>query len=384
VRSFKIRGVLRFQGEFDRVRPIVKVGIRTEQKIWKPREHFVKDGGNLALVGAQINFTKVIGILAEHFPNSPEFALKDFGHTWENKDILDNDDGEPKARPPDQLYTLWNIGHAHYFRGLLLYRANDFLRAESEFSLAGGSRLTEVPQGDVAAWRAMSVAAGAGCKAPLDALEAAAKTASDQFPKAEAEALIFDCRLKQASTLDQYLALEKTYAGRLAPAKLGELRNLIASGYTDQGVAAEDRKDPYSAVVAYRHALEWNPANAKARFNLGAIYIEDKRYNLAEAEYRALVEADASDHEAHYWLAQSILAQRPPAERVQEACELLRHSLAIPDPQKKAQFAKAFHLSFRTVQQWEQGATKPSGPTAVLLWLIGRIPHQILKALKDD
>jgi putative transcriptional regulator len=50
----------------------------------------------------------------------------------------------------------------------------------------------------------------------------------------------------------------------------------------------------------------------------------------------------------------------------------------------QAQFAKAFHLSFRTVQQWEQGATKPSGPTAVLLWLIGRIPHQILKALKDN
>jgi putative transcriptional regulator len=49
----------------------------------------------------------------------------------------------------------------------------------------------------------------------------------------------------------------------------------------------------------------------------------------------------------------------------------------------QAQFAKAFHLNFRTVQQWEQGVSKPSGPTAVLLWLIGRIPHQILNALKD-
>ena len=50
----------------------------------------------------------------------------------------------------------------------------------------------------------------------------------------------------------------------------------------------------------------------------------------------------------------------------------------------QAQFARAFHLSFRTVQQWEQGVTKPSGPTAVLLWLIAQIPHQILKALKND
>jgi putative transcriptional regulator len=50
----------------------------------------------------------------------------------------------------------------------------------------------------------------------------------------------------------------------------------------------------------------------------------------------------------------------------------------------QAEFAKAFHLSARTVQQWEQGATTPSGPTAVLLWLIARIPLQILKALKES
>ncbi len=106
-------------------------------------------------------------------------------------------------------------------------------------------------------------------------------------------------------------------------------------------MAAEDRKDPYSAVISYRKAIEWNPNNAKARFNLGAIYIEDKRFDLAEAEYRALVEADASDYEAHYWLAQSILAQRPPPERLTEACGLLQRSLAIDDPERKAQFLKA-------------------------------------------
>jgi putative transcriptional regulator len=49
----------------------------------------------------------------------------------------------------------------------------------------------------------------------------------------------------------------------------------------------------------------------------------------------------------------------------------------------QAVFAKTFHLSVRTVQQWEQGITTPSGPTAVLLWLIDRIPQQILKALRD-
>jgi putative transcriptional regulator len=50
----------------------------------------------------------------------------------------------------------------------------------------------------------------------------------------------------------------------------------------------------------------------------------------------------------------------------------------------QAEFAKAFHLSARTVQQWEQGATRPAGPAAVLLWLIARIPQQILKTLKES
>jgi len=235
----------------------------------------------------------------------------------------------------------WNVGQAHYSRGLLLYRAKDFARAEAEFANTSGARLTEVTQSDVAAWRAMAFVAGGGCKVPLDGLEAAAKAASNQFPKAEADALVYDCRLKQASTLDQYLALEKTYSGRLPAANLRDLRNRIANAYADRGVVAEDRKDPYTAVIEYRRALEWDPVNAKARFNLGAIYIEDKRYNLAETEYRAMVEADGNDHEAQYWLGQSILAQRPPADRVQAACDLLRHSLAISDPQKKAQFAKA-------------------------------------------
>ncbi|HTM49926.1 MAG TPA: tetratricopeptide repeat protein, partial [Bryobacteraceae bacterium] len=115
----------------------------------------------------------------------------------------------------------------------------------------------------------------------------------------------------------------------------------IANDYANQGVAAEDRKDPYSAVIAYRHAIEWNPNNSKARFNLGAIYIDDKRYDLAEKEYRALVQADAADYEALYWLGQSILAQRPGAERTAEACGLLRRSLAVADPQKKLDFGKA-------------------------------------------
>jgi putative transcriptional regulator len=49
----------------------------------------------------------------------------------------------------------------------------------------------------------------------------------------------------------------------------------------------------------------------------------------------------------------------------------------------QAEFAQAFRLNVRNLQKWEIGGARPSGGTSVLLWLISRIPQQILKALKD-
>jgi len=235
----------------------------------------------------------------------------------------------------------WNIGQAYYHRGLLLYREKDFARAESEFGNAITAAAKEIPVGDLNAWRTMAQVSGSDCGGPLDALESNALASSDQFPKAEAAALVIDCRLKKAMSLEDFLAHETRYAGVLQASKLRDLRNTIAAAYADQGVAAEDRKDPAAAIAAYRHSIEYNPVSPKAHFNLGAIYIEGKSYDLAEAEYRALVAADANDFEAQYWLGQSILAQRPAPERVAEACGFLRRAVAVADPQRKAQYTKA-------------------------------------------
>jgi putative transcriptional regulator len=48
----------------------------------------------------------------------------------------------------------------------------------------------------------------------------------------------------------------------------------------------------------------------------------------------------------------------------------------------QAEFASAFHLNFRSVQKWEQEGI-PQGPTAVLFWLLSKMPRQALKALRD-
>jgi tetratricopeptide (TPR) repeat protein len=167
--------------------------------------------------------------------------------------------------------TSWNIGQAYYFRGILFYRLKDFARAESEFSNALASPLTEFPLYDVNAWRAMAAVSGGDCKTSADTLETATETATDQFPKAAAAAMVIDCRLKRASNLEDYLALEKRYAGVLAADKLQDLRNLISSAYADRGAAAEDGRDSEGAIAAYRRRssgipLTPRPGSILARF----------------------------------------------------------------------------------------------------------------------
>jgi DNA-binding XRE family transcriptional regulator len=48
----------------------------------------------------------------------------------------------------------------------------------------------------------------------------------------------------------------------------------------------------------------------------------------------------------------------------------------------QAEFAEAFRLNVRTLQDWEIGRREPTGAAAVLLWLIATIPQPILRALK--
>jgi tetratricopeptide (TPR) repeat protein len=202
-----------------------------------------------------------------------------------------------------------------------------------------------VSKADLAAWRDLAAVAGGACGAEVDALEGSALRASSSFPKQQAQFVVMECRFKSAGTPDKAIALESAYKDRLSPDQLLGLRNRIADLYAAQGVAAEDKKDPEAAAGAYRSAIEYNPKNAKARFNLAAIYIDQRRYGLAEVEFRALMQNDPGDYEAQYWLAEAILAQKPAPDRKAEACALLRRALAVDDLARRAEFAKALNAT---------------------------------------
>ena len=234
----------------------------------------------------------------------------------------------------------WAVGQAHYYRGILLFREGKYKEAAAAFTASPGAILGDVSRKDATAWADLCALASGDCSKAAQFEDVPATQAATGFPVDQARALWAGCRIQQAKTLEQLLDLERK-AGRTLPAdRLKDLKARIAEAYATQGVAAEDRRDMVTALTAYRNALDWNPSSSKARFNLGAIYLEQKNYLQAEAQYRALTEIDPADYEAQYWLAEAILAQPRTAARKQEACELLKRSLAIADPGKRADFQK--------------------------------------------
>src|SRR5260370_23961759 len=65
------------------------------------------------------------------------------------------------ARASDD--SSWSVGQAHFHRGVLLYGAKDYARADGEVANALNTRPTEIPSADGTAWRTMApVAGGAG------------------------------------------------------------------------------------------------------------------------------------------------------------------------------------------------------------------------------
>jgi len=63
------------------------------------------------------------------------------------------------------------------------------------------------------------------------------------------------------------------------------------------------------------------------------------------------------------------------------ALEIDVRAIRLEAGMTQAQFADAFEFSIRTVQEWERGAKKPSGPARTLLRAIKGDPEAIRRAL---
>jgi tetratricopeptide (TPR) repeat protein len=84
-------------------------------------------------------------------------------------------------------------GEAHLYRGILLYRRQDFARAEEEFSSALNFEMTGALRPDARAWRHLAAVAGGSCGAARQSLDLALAAVSPFFPQAEARSLASAC-----------------------------------------------------------------------------------------------------------------------------------------------------------------------------------------------
>ena len=93
-----------------------------------------------------------------------------------------------------------------------------------------------------------------------------------------------------------------------------------------------------------------------------------------EIEAQAIEDGDAWTDEELYEAAP--IAAPPSPEQVRE----LRTRLGL----SQAQFARRFGFTLDTVQQYEQGRRRPSGPASTLLRVIAADPESVARALGFD
>jgi len=84
-------------------------------------------------------------------------------------------------------------GEAHLYRGILLYRRQDFAHAEEEFSSALNFEMTGALRPDARAWRHLAAVAAGSCGAARQSLDLALASVSPFFPQAEARSLASSC-----------------------------------------------------------------------------------------------------------------------------------------------------------------------------------------------
>jgi tetratricopeptide (TPR) repeat protein len=84
-------------------------------------------------------------------------------------------------------------GEAHLYRGIFLYRRQDFARAEEEFASALNFEMMPGLLPDARAWRHLAAVAGGSCGPARQSLDRALAVVSPFFPQVEARSLASSC-----------------------------------------------------------------------------------------------------------------------------------------------------------------------------------------------
>ena len=98
-----------------------------------------------------------------------------------------------------------------------------------------------------------------------------------------------------------------------------------ADGYYREGVA-NLRSDRQAAFVSFQKAIMENPKHRDAHYNVGHIYAEQEKWQLAEGEFREVLRIDPNYSEAYTYLGTVLKEQ----DRWKEAIDAFRQALKNP------------------------------------------------------
>ena len=171
-------------------------------------------------------------------------------------------------------------GEAHLYRGILLYRRRDFIRAEDEFSSALNLDIPEALRADASAWRHLSAVAAGFCAASREHLERSLPAASPFFPKDEAKTLVAGCAKVQGKMASR--SVNKVIL-------LGHLGKDAETKFTPSGVARtsftlatnrrwkDQQTGEWKEETDWHNCILWRSENVSTYLQKGKqVYVEGR------------------------------------------------------------------------------------------------------------
>jgi Flp pilus assembly protein TadD len=127
-------------------------------------------------------------------------------------------------------------------------------------------------------------------------------------------------RMEEAEqALRRYLAI----AEQAAPAEGGRAVQ-TASAHVQLGRVLLELHRRAEAITEFEEALKLAPGDPKAPGQLAWLYLQDKQYDKAEAQFRWLLEKSPKDAEMHHGLGSALLQQRKFPEAQQELIQAVQ------------------------------------------------------------
>ena len=171
-------------------------------------------------------------------------------------------------------------GEAHLYRGILLYRRRDFIRAEGEFTSALNLDIPEALRPDASAWRHLSAVAAGFCAAARESLERSLAAVSPFFPKDEARTVAAGCATVQGKMASR--SVNKVIL-------LGHLGKDAETKFTPSGVARtsftlatnrrwkDQQSGEWKEETDWHNCIIWRSENVATYLQKGKqVYVEGR------------------------------------------------------------------------------------------------------------